>query len=146
MAPPSNCIVITQSDLNVAIASLSNATSREVDFASLGCPHLSISEIGRLAELLRGKQVSREFWITTSRPVKYIADNLGYTRTIEESGAKFAVDTCCVVAPIQGRFEAMLTDSAKACYYAPAKNKFKTVFKSFDEVVEAMLITGGTIR
>ncbi len=137
--PPSKCIVITQSDLDAAIASLSDATFEEADFASLGCPHLSINEIARLADLLRGKHVTKELWITTSRPVKHIADDMGYTRTIEESGAKFAVDTCCVVAPIQGRFEAMATDSAKACYYTSAKNKFKTVFKSFDEVVRTAL-------
>jgi len=39
------------------------------------------------------------------------------------------------VAPIEGRFQAMATDSAKACYYGAAKNKFKTVIKPFDEVV-----------
>jgi predicted aconitase len=60
---------------------------------------------------------------------------MGYTQVIEASGAKFAADTCCVVAPIRGRFKVMATDSAKACYYASGKNQFKTVFKPFDEVV-----------
>jgi len=79
--------------------------------------------------------VTKEFWITTARPVKQMADRAGYTQIIEASGAKFAADTCCVVAPIRGRFKVMATDSAKACYYAAGKNKFKTVFKPFDEVV-----------
>ena len=91
------------------------------DFVSLGCPHLSIKEIARIAELLDGKQVVKEFWITTARPTKQIADRMGYTETIEASGAKFAADTCCVVAPIKGRFTALVTDSAKACYYASGK-------------------------
>jgi predicted aconitase len=60
---------------------------------------------------------------------------MGYTAVIEASGAKFAVDTCCVVAPIRGRFRAIATDSAKACYYASAKNRLKTRFLPFDEVV-----------
>jgi predicted aconitase len=60
---------------------------------------------------------------------------MGYTAVIEASGAKFAVDTCCVVAPIKGRFQVLVTDSAKACYYAASKNRFKTVFLPFDEVV-----------
>ena len=64
-----------------------------------------------------------------------MADMMGSTGIIEASGAKFAADTCCVVAPIRGRFKALATDSAKACYYAYAKNKFKTVLKPFDEVV-----------
>jgi predicted aconitase len=83
--------------------------------------------------------VRKEFWITTSRPVKRMADELGYTGVIEASGAKFAVDTCCVVAPIKGRFRAMATDSAKACYYAYAKNKFKTALMPFDDVVAEAL-------
>jgi predicted aconitase len=53
---------------------------------------------------LAGKRVTREFWITTSRPVKGMADRMGYTAIIEAAGAKFATDTCCVVAPIKGRF------------------------------------------
>ncbi len=68
-----------------------------------------------------------------------MADMMGYTRIIEEAGAKFAADTCCVVAPIKGRFKALVTDSAKACYYASGKNKFKTIIKPFDEVVLAAL-------
>jgi predicted aconitase len=33
----------------------------------------------------------------------------------------------------------MATDSAKACYYAYAKNRLKTVFLPFDEVVKLAL-------
>ncbi len=36
---------------------LDDAGEAEVDFVSLGCPHLSIDEIARLAELLQGKTV-----------------------------------------------------------------------------------------
>jgi len=138
--PPSEpAIQINQRALNQAVEALNDAALPEVDFVSLGCPHLTIQEIARLAELLEGRQVQREFWITTARPTKQIADRMGYTRLIEASGAKFAVDTCCVVAPIQGRFQALATDSAKACYYAFSKNHFKTRFQSFDETVAIAL-------
>ena len=137
--PPDEQITITQADLEAAIHSLNDAAEAEVDFVSLGCPHLIIQEIARIAHLLEGRQVKKEFWITTARPTKQIADRIGYTRIIEDAGAKFAADTCCVVAPIQGRFTAMATDSAKACYYAYAKNKFKTLFLPFDEVVRLAL-------
>ncbi len=115
---------------------MSDAHLEEIDFVSLGCPHLSIDEIGRIAELLKGRQVRREFWITTARPTRQLADRLGYSEIIEASGAKFATDTCCVVAPIRGRFHALATDSAKACYYAASKNRFKTAILPFDQVVE----------
>jgi predicted aconitase len=136
---PEAAIEIKQADIDEAIASINDADSGEIDFISLGCPHLSIKEIARLAELLEGKFVKKEFWITTARPTKKIADIMGFTAMIEASGAKFATDTCCVVAPIKGRFQAMATDSAKACYYAYAKNKFKTKLLPFDQVVEEAL-------
>ena len=134
-SPPAESFNLTQSDLDQAKESLSNAAPDEVDFVSLGCPHLSLREIQRIAQLLEGQQVTKEFWITTSRPIKGMADRMGYTAVIEAAGAKFATDTCCVVAPIEGRFKALATDSAKACYYAYAKNNFKTRLLPFDDVI-----------
>jgi predicted aconitase len=138
-AAPDETIVITRADLDAAQRALSSAESEEADFVSLGCPHLTLNEIARIADLLDGRRVTKEFWITTARPTKQMADRMGYTRIIETAGAKFAADTCCVVAPIKGRFQALITDSAKACYYASGKNKFKTILKPFDEVVLAAL-------
>jgi predicted aconitase len=135
MNPPKDGFEITNEILKDTRDSMIDVSGTDVDFVSLGCPHLSIKEIARIAELLAGKTVTKEFWITTARPVKNIADRMGYTAVIEAAGAKFAADTCCVVAPIEGRFQAMATDSAKACYYGAAKNKFKTLIKPFDEVV-----------
>ena len=139
VAPPEQIMIITDENIAAAHASMNDANSEDVDFVSLGCPHLSIGEIARIAELLKGKRVKKEFWITTARPTKQIADRMGYTAIIEASGAKFAADTCCVVAPIKGRFRALATDSAKACYYAYSKNKFRTVLKPFDDVVAEAL-------
>jgi len=136
---PVETATVTQTDLNAANCSLNDATADEVDFISLGCPHLTLSEIARIAELLNGQLVTREFWITTARPVKQLAEQLGYAQTIEAAGARIVADTCCVVAPIKGRFTALATDSAKACYYAAGKNKFKTLFLPFDEVVRLAL-------
>jgi len=139
---PEETIYVSQSEVEGAKRTLTDGEEGDADFVSLGCPHLSIHEIARIAELLEGKQVVKEFWITTARPTKQIADRMGYSETIEASGAKFAADTCCVVAPIKGRFTGMITDSAKACYYASGKNQFLTVLKPFDEVVLAALGDG----
>ncbi len=136
--PPEERFTVTEEDLRTARMSLSDSGD-ETDFVSLGCPHLTVEEIARLAGLLVGKRVTKEFWITTSRAVKRSADEMGYSATIEASGAKFAVDTCCVVAPIRGRFHGMATDSAKACYYARAKNRFQTRFLDFDAAVAEAL-------
>jgi predicted aconitase len=135
MTLPEESIKITRKEIEAAFCEMTNATSDEIDFVSIGCPHLSIKEIKRIAILLKGKRVKKEFWITTARPTKNIADSMGYTQIIEDSGAKIAADTCCVVAPIKDRFHALATDSAKACYYGFARNNFLTMIKPFDEVV-----------
>jgi predicted aconitase len=137
--PPADQTTVTEDDLQAARRSLTDAAD-DADFVSLGCPHLTLEEVARIAKLLRGKRVTKEFWITTSRAVKVVSDRQGYTESIEVSGAKFAVDTCCVVAPIRGRFRILATDSAKACYYARAKNQFQTQLMDFDRVVESSMV------
>jgi predicted aconitase len=131
---PSKEITITQEDLDNATKSMNEDC--EVDFVSVGCPHASINEIANLAKLLKGKKVTKEFWITTARPTKRISDMVGYSKIIEDSGAKFAADTCCVVAPIKGRFKCLATDSAKGCFYASSKNKSKIKIMPVEKLVE----------
>ena len=88
------------------------------DFVSVGCPHCSLAELAVLAKLLSGRRVRREFWVCCSREVKRQGDEAGYSRRIEESGAKFALDTCMVVAPIEELgHKVVATNSAKACHY-----------------------------
>jgi predicted aconitase len=88
------------------------------DFVSVGCPHCSLAELSTLARLLAGRKVKREFWVCCSREVKRQGDDLGYSRLIEGSGAKFALDTCMVVAPIEEMgYRVVATNSAKACHY-----------------------------
>lgn len=88
------------------------------DFVSVGCPHLSLTEVATVARLLDGKKVITEFWICCSREVKRKSDLVGYSRVIEGSGAKFATDTCMVVAPVEELgYKVVATNSAKACHY-----------------------------
>ena len=133
--PSDTFFEINQDDLDVTRSELIDEDI-EIDFVSIGCPHASIHEIATIATLLEGKKVKKEFWITTARPTKEIADEAGYSKLIEESGAKFAADTCCVVAPIKGRFKGIMVDSAKACYYGRARNKFKVKIGTVEECVE----------
>jgi predicted aconitase len=133
--PNESSIEISKEDMIRARSELIDDIN-EIDFVSIGCPHATINEIATIAALLRGKKVTKEFWITTARPIKKIADNAGYSKIIEDAGAKFAADTCCVVAPIKGRFKGMMVDSAKACYYGRAKNNFKVRIGTLEQCVE----------
>ncbi len=135
---PQDLLLVTEKDMADAEKEL-NDEEAAIDFVSIGCPHASIREIRRIAELVEGKQVTKETWVTTARPTKRIADRVGYTAIIEAAGIKFACDTCCVVAPIKGRFKGLATDSAKGCYYAQGRHKFKTKHRSLEECIEEAL-------
>jgi len=103
-------------DLEEARASLDD--EGVPDFVSVGCPHCSLTELAALARLLKGATVKKEFWVCCSREVKRRSDEAGLSKWIEESGAKFALDTCMVVAPVEELgYRVVATNSAKACHY-----------------------------
>jgi hypothetical protein len=131
---PEETIEIDKKDIQKAKNDLMDNT--KIDFVSIGCPHASLKEIQKLAHLLKGKKVKKEFWIATARPIKRIADMMGYTKIIEESGAKFACDTCMAVAPLKGRFSGLATNSAKGCYYGRGSNGFKVQLRTLEECVD----------
>jgi len=131
-AIPAERLVLGRAELEQTRAELEPGPG-EIDFVSVGCPHLSLGELRRVAELLDGKQVRLETWVHVARPLKQLGDRAGYTRTIEAAGARFACDTCLVVAPIAGRFRGLVTSSAKALYYARAKHRLPAWLRPLEE-------------
>ena len=125
---------ITQADFDRAVEEM-NDESRDVDFIFLGCPHLTLSELNDIANLLEGKQVVKELWLGVARGVKEQADELGISKRITDAGGRLAPDTCHVVAPLKGRWGTIATNSAKGVYYGRAKNKFKTRFGSMERCI-----------
>lgn len=134
---PDKTEVITERDLRSARAQLDDEGA-EIDFISVGCPHASIKEIAQIAEMLDGKKVTKgkTVWITTAKPTKDLAIKMGYYDKIERAGAFLVADACCAVAPLKGRFKGLMTDSAKACFYARGKNKFKTEIRTVAECIK----------
>ena len=109
-------LTFTRKDSEETKRSLNDAGG--ADLVAIGCPHCSLTELGTLARLLTGRRVRSELWVCCSREVKRQSDQLGYSQAIERSGAKFALDTCMVVAPIEDiGYRTVATNSAKACHY-----------------------------
>jgi predicted aconitase len=137
---PKETEIVTQKDLDNARTALDDDKA-QIDFISIGCPHASIKEIAYIAKKLDGKQVSdgKTVWITTASPTKDLAKRMGYYDIIEKSGAFLVSDACCAVAPLKGRFKGLMTDSAKACFYARGKNDFKTEIRTMEECIEEAL-------
>jgi hypothetical protein len=138
---PNETVTIEQADIKNAYDNINDQVS-DIELVCVGCPHCSINEIARVAELIEGKKVAEgtEFWVATSRTAKQLADKRGYTCVIEAAGGKFACDTCMAVAPLKGRFKSLATTSAKGCFYS-RQNLMKTKMGSIEQCVEAA-VTG----
>jgi len=115
-----------------------NSSVNEIDFVSIGCPHASVEELKRIAELVNGKKIKAELWITTS---KYTSEKAKeYVRTIEQSGGKVLNDTCLVVAPVEDfGFKNLATNSGKAAFYAPTHSKLNVRFGSLEKCINAAI-------
>ncbi|NHI83347.1 MAG: DUF521 domain-containing protein [Candidatus Thorarchaeota archaeon] len=137
---PEKTEIIGKDDLEKARAELDDKGA-EIDFISIGCPHASIADIAKVAEMLDGQRVAegKTVWITTAKPTKDVAIKMGYYDKIEKAGAFLVSDACCAVAPLEGRFKGLMTDSAKACYYARGKNKFDIKIRNVEECIKEAL-------
>jgi predicted aconitase len=94
------------------------STKTEEPIICLGCPHCSLKELKEAAELLKGKKLSRPFWIFTSRGVYGPAKRLGYLDAIERAGGSVFQDTCMVVAPLKEMgWRGVYTNSCKCAHY-----------------------------
>jgi predicted aconitase len=135
--PPKEKVTIEDEDIKEAYKSINDDVDI-IDFVCIGCPHCSIKEIAKVAELLKNQSISAntQFWVATSRQMKHLADKRSYTETIENAGGKFACDTCMAVAPLKGRFRSVATTSAKGCYYS-RHNNMRTRLGSLEECVAA---------
>jgi predicted aconitase len=134
---PEKTEIVTEKNLQAAREELDDAEA-DIDFISVGCPHASIKEIAEIAKMLDGKKVAegKTVWITTAKPTKDLAIKMGFYDTIENAGAFLVADACCAVAPLKGRFTGLMTDSAKACYYARGKNDFKTEIRTVEQCIK----------
>ena len=112
-------------------------TDREPDLICLGCPHASLEEIKRVANIVHGKTIKNKLWICTSVSVKATADRMGYTKSIEQAGGNVVCDTCMVVAPIEDMgFEVIGVNSAKAANYVPSMCGLDVVYNDVENLIQ----------
>ncbi len=119
-----------------------NASSRDVDFVMLGCPHASVEQVRIAALMLDGKRLSEntELWIFTPRALKDTADLSGYTEAIERAGGHVLSDTCPAIGRVLPKgTKVAATDSAKQAHYLPAIMNVETWFGSVEDCIDAAL-------
>lgn len=129
-------ITITKEDILQTREKLTT-TDKEADLICLGCPHASLEEIKKVADIVKGKTIKNKLWICTSINVKASADRMGYTRTIENAGGNIVCDTCMVVAPIEDMgFEVIGVNSAKAANYVPSMCGLDVVYNDVENLIQ----------
>jgi predicted aconitase len=135
---PEEKIIIERSQLDEVYES----KGKEPELITIGCPHCSAAELKKAAELLKGKTVSKETWIFTSRELAERYPE--YIRTIEESGAKVVRDTCMVVSPATNSYSCVMVNSGKAFAYVPGMCGAQSVYGNMEACINKA--TGGKER
>jgi len=109
-----------------------------IDFVVIGCPHVTINEMRRVAELVKGKKLKSALWVCTSRMIKDLGERMGYTEIIEESGGEIICDTCPVLCCTLDRgYKTVATNSGKMAHYAPGLWNLQPVILDMEECVQA---------
>ena len=130
---------LTIDDLRAGYSLLSNDVDA-IDLVWIGCPHASLAEISRVADLVRGQTLHLPLWVTCARPVRAVAVEQGLIDVIEAAGGKVFADACMAIAPVRDLgFTAVATASAKGAYYLRNLAKVGTKFGTVGECVRAAI-------
>jgi hypothetical protein len=133
-------ISIEAKEIKRTIENLSTASKSKPDLVFIGCPHCSLNEIRRIANLIGDRKVKNgtELWVCTSRYVKGKAEEPTYK--IKQSGGHVISDTCAVVTWTDKLgIKTIMTNSAKTAHYAPTLNRAETIFAPLKECLNTAL-------
>lgn len=137
---PKEHLTFGREQLQTAYDQLNCATTDEVDFIMLGCPHASIEQIQIVAKLIEGRKVSSntELWMFTPNALKAHADRMGLTKIIEKAGGYLMSDSCPALSRVcPDGVKVAATDSCKQAHYLPATLGYDVWFGSVEDCVEA---------
>ncbi|MFC1964229.1 aconitase X [Chloroflexota bacterium] len=153
---PQDTIEFGQRELAETIHHLNTDKSQDISWVVLGCPHCSINEMAQIASALERRKVSPsvKLWITTSRPVKALADRMGQTEIIEKAGGMVLSETCPAIftrRTIENLgYKSMVTNSVVLAHsmgeYLGASNSFQNTmhFGNLGKCIDAAV--SGTWR
>lgn len=142
--PPERIVTITAADVRDARNQLSTVADGPIAAVSVGTPHQSAGELGRLAELVSATPPAVPFYANTGRGVAAALPDGTLTR-LRDAGVTIVTDTCTYITPIlHDVVGPVMTDSAKWAWYAPANLGLDVVFGSLAECVRSAAL--GRVR
>ncbi|NLU09290.1 MAG: DUF521 domain-containing protein [Clostridiales bacterium] len=136
---PKRKVTITDGDLEDILDQISCQGDRKIDFAMFGCPHFTISQIKRIAEMVKGKELVVPMWILTSSYTEEMSKRMGLKKIIQNAGGDIVIDTC----PDQPCWHHLkgkmgVTDSPKCAYY-PKRRGISFIIRDLETCVKAAL-------
>jgi predicted aconitase len=129
---PDETIRLTAEDLRETIRRLSTVPDGTPLVAvSLGTPHFSLEEFGRLMPLLAGPRPVIDVYVNTSRSVLQDLEAGGWAEKLRAAGVTLVIDTCTYVTAVMRDLSgAVMTNSGKWAYYAPGNIGVEVAFGS----------------
>lgn len=109
---------ITKSDMEEAYSIVNTASGTDLNYVFLGCPHVTVPEFKKIAEILDGKKIHSgvTLIVSTSRQFLQDAKDMGYVDVIERAGGTVTKDMCIAFAGTQAT-GTIATDSIKAAFF-----------------------------
>lgn len=111
-------VLVTQEDIDETRKELFNKRGK-IDFAMLGCPHLTITQIERIAALMEGNNAVAPVLLLTSPLTKELAAKMGFQSVIQRAGGHLIAGTCVDIPSCWGALAGKngVTESPRCVYY-----------------------------
>jgi predicted aconitase len=129
---------VERRQIKETVEELTTTSPCQPDLVYLGCPHCSLNELKRIAQLVDGERVRKgtEFWVCTSCHTKRLARE--YVDRIERAGGHVLDGVCTVVSWTEELgIRTIMTNSAKTAYYAPTLCRAETVLAPLQDCLRA---------
>jgi predicted aconitase len=134
---PDQRIVLTAADLRQTAKTLSTVPDgTKLAAICLGTPHFSLAEFARLLPLLEGSEPKIDIYVNTSRNLLQELQTRRWADRLRANRVILVVDTCTYVTPILRDLSgAIMTNSGKWAYYAPANIGVEVAFGTLVECI-----------
>ena len=134
---PELCLQLSAENLREAARSLSSvADGAPLGAISLGTPHFSLEQFGRLMPLIDGERPLVDIFINCSRMTLEEVRKRGWEERLSAARVTLVADTCVYVsALLQAGVRTVMTSSGKCAYYAPGNLGVEVAYGSLAECV-----------
>lgn len=94
---------------------------KPVDLVLLGCPHITIEELGTISRMLKGQRLvpGKRLWLALGNQTYALGEAMGYVQIIEAAGGVIS-NTCLATipdSPLPEQVEVVATNSFKSAHY-----------------------------